>query len=307
MTFELNKGFMKTSRKYNARTSVKWLEDIYFRGTDAPVLIYRVEPQDDIERHIHDFTELTLILDGAGVHDFENESYRLKQGDCFIVEPGMHHAYRSTDRLKLVNILIRSSFVEKFGAMLKEDPAYPLLLPRTIRRKNNSPSRASLSLEELEICMRIVNEIDRESREMKRSHGTMMTGLLLELCAKVFRSVHGSDPLKDDMRSPWLSKILDYMEIHFAEDIPISHLRKMAGMSERSFQRHFLEMTGLTPLRYILHLRIARASRMLREENKTVYEAASFCGMENCSYFCRLFKKITGHSPMEYAKLSKRN
>jgi AraC-like DNA-binding protein/quercetin dioxygenase-like cupin family protein len=297
---------MKTRKKNTAGSSLKWLEAICFRGTDAPVLINRVDPQDDIERHIHDFTELTLILGGMGIHDFEDKSYRLKTGDCFIVEPGMSHAYRATDGLKLVNILVRSSFVEKFGKMLKEDPAYPLLLGGSIRRKNNSSSRPSLSQEELEICIRIVNEIDRESREMKKSHGTMMTGLLLELYAKVFRSVHGSGSIRDDRRSPWLSKVLDYMENHFSEDIPISHLRKMAGMSERSFQRHFLEMTGLTPLRYILHLRIARASRMLREENKTVYEAASLCGMENCSYFCRLFKKITGHSPRGYAKLSKR-
>lgn len=295
---------MKSRKKFNTGTSVKWLEAIWFRGSDAPVLINRVNPQEEIERHIHDFTELTLILGGMGMHDFENESYRLKPGDCFIVEPGMSHRYHSTDRLNLVNILIRSSFIERFGQMLEADPAYPLLTGTLRRRKGTRQARPSLSQEDMGACMIIVNEIDRESREMKRSHAIMMTGLLLELFSKVSRSVQSSGAVKDDMRSPWLSKVLDYLEIHFAEEIPMGHLQKMAGMSERSFQRHFLEMTGLTPLRYILHLRIARACRLLREENKNVYETASLCGIPDCSYFCRLFKKTTGHSPRKYAKLS---
>ncbi|HBC86941.1 MAG TPA: hypothetical protein DCZ94_08315 [Lentisphaeria bacterium] len=291
-------------RKVSAVNPSKWFEDICFRGTDSPVVVMRAEHREDIGRHIHDFAELVLVLEGTGMHGFGNKSYKLQEGDCFIIEPGMHHSYNSCEGLKLVNILIRSSFVEKYWEMLKEDPAYAILLGRQADEKRSTLKRPSLSQEELDSCMRIVAEIERERKEMKRSHTVMMTGLLLELFVRIFRSVQRAGAVKDDLRSPWLSKVLDYLEIHFAEEIPISLLQKMAGMSERSFQRHFLEMTGLTPLRYILRLRIAHACRLLREGNKSVYEAASLCGIENCSYFCRLFKSITGHSPRKYAKLS---
>ncbi len=293
---------MKSGRKTVPKYSAKWLEDICFRGTDAPVVVMRIGHQTDIEKHIHDFTELVLVLEGSGIHEFGNESYRLKEGDCFLVEPGMHHSYRSCGGLKLANILIRSSFVEKFGEMLREDPAYPVLVGRKTNEKRGSAVRLCLSQEELGSSMRIADEIERERKEMKGAHTTMMTGLLLELFARLFRSVRKTGALKDDRRSPWLSKVLDYLEIHFAEEIPMRHLQKMAGMSERSFQRRFLGTTGLTPLRYVLRLRIAHACRLLREGNKSVYEVASACGIGNCSYFCRLFKSITGHSPRKYAK-----
>ena len=281
----------------------KWMEVICFRGTEAPVLVMRVEHLGDMVRHIHDFTELVLVLEGTAIHEFGNRTYRINPGDCFIVVPGMHHAYHSCDGLKLANILIRTSFIEKYGDMLKEDPAYSVLLGRRKDEKRKSPG-VSLSQEDLDSCMRIVVEIERERKEMKRSHTVMMTGLLLELFVRIFRSVQRAGAVKNDLRSPWLSKVLDYLEVHFAEEIPMIHLQKMAGMSERSFQRHFQEMTGLPPLRYILRLRIAHASRLLREGNKSVYEVASSCGLDNCSYFCRLFKCITGHSPKKYTKLS---
>ncbi|MFZ2657905.1 MAG: helix-turn-helix domain-containing protein [Victivallales bacterium] len=292
---------MKSKRKTLPGGAGKWLEAISFRGTDSPVVVERPAIQYDIGKHMHDFMELILILDGFGLHDFQNESYKLKAGDCFLVESGISHAYRSTKELKIVNVLIRSSFVEKFGPMLMEHPAYSSLLGKFRNGKRSPLQRPSLSQEELDACMRVVDEIERERREMKSGHTTMMTGLLLELFVMIFRFLQRAGAHKDDRRSPWLSKILDHLEIHFAEDIPMRHLQKMAGMSERSFQRHFLEMTGLTPLRYILRLRIARACRLLREENKSVYEVASVCGFENCSYFCRLFKSITGHSPSKYA------
>lgn len=281
---------------------MKWLENICFRGTDAPVLVMRVDPQCDIEMHMHDFTELILILDGAGVHEFEGERSKIKAGDCFLVEPGMRHSYSACNGLNLVNLLVRSSFIEKFRPVLMEHPGYFSILVKSHNEKCRLQQKQSLSQEELDACMRVVDEIEREHREMKSGHTAMMTGLTLELFVMVSRFLQRSGKQKGDRRSPWLSKVLDYLEIHFAEDIPMERLRKMAGMSERSFQRHFQKMTGLTPLRYILHLRIARACRLLREENKNVYETASMCGIENCSYFCRLFKSITGHSPGKYAE-----
>ncbi len=289
-------------KKIMALDSSKWLEDVCFRGIDAPAVVMRVGPQCDIGRHIHDFTELVLILEGTGMHDFRNEKYRINAGDCFIIEPGMKHAYNSCNDMKLVNVLIRSSFIEKYRSMLMEQPGYSSLLGKQQGGKRASQQRPSLSQKELDACMRLVDELEREYREMKSGYTMMMTGLLLELFVMLSRFLKRADAQKDDRRSPWLSKVLDYLEIHFAEEIPMKNLQKMAGMSERSFQRHFLEMTGLTPLRYILRLRIARACRLLREGDKNVYEAASLCGIKNCSYFCRLFKNITGHSPRKYAK-----
>ena len=282
--------------------SSKWLEDICFRGIDAPAVVMRAGPGCNIGRHIHDFTELVLILEGTGIHDFRNQRYRINAGDCFIIEPGMRHAYSSCNGMSLVNVLIRSSFIEKFRPMLEEHPEYSSLLGKSPKGKIRSPQTPSLSQEEINACIRVVDELEREHREMKNGHTMMMTGLLLELLVMLFRFLQHAGAQKNDRRSPWLSKVLDYLEIHFAEEIPMKHLQKMAGMSERSFQRHFMEMTGLTPLRYILRLRIARACRLLREGDKNVYEAASLCGIKNCSYFCRLFKNITGHSPRKYAK-----
>lgn len=42
------------------------------------------------------------------------------------------------------------------------------------------------------------------------------------------------------------------------------------------------------------------AKRLLDTADLTITELAMKCGMDNASYFCTLFKKSTGMTPMQY-------
>ena len=56
----------------------------------------------------------------------------------------------------------------------------------------------------------------------------------------------------------------------------------------------------ITPMQYILSLRISAAKRYLDSTNKSIAEIASAVGYDNPLYFSRIFKKHTGYSPSEY-------
>jgi len=57
----------------------------------------------------------------------------------------------------------------------------------------------------------------------------------------------------------------DWINQHLAGDLSLSVLADQAGMSERSFSRHYAEATGQTPARAIERLRVEAAQRLLSE------------------------------------------
>ena len=58
----------------------------------------------------------------------------------------------------------------------------------------------------------------------------------------------------------------------------------------------------MTPMQYIISVRIENAQRLLCTQDYNVTEVAAIVGYDNPLYFSRLFKKQTGISPTDYRK-----
>ena len=73
-------------------------------------------------------------------------------------------------------------------------------------------------------------------------------------------------------------------------------------MSTSWFIRSFKDFTGVTPMHYILALRIANAQSLLENTDYTVAEISRLVGYEDQLYFSRLFKKQNGLSPSQFRR-----
>ena len=71
-------------------------------------------------------------------------------------------------------------------------------------------------------------------------------------------------------------------------------------LSRAQLNRKIKAITGYTTTEFILLTRIAMAKHLLDTADLTIGELALKCGMDNASYFCTLFKKSTGMTPMQY-------
>ncbi len=99
-----------------------------------------------------------------------------------------------------------------------------------------------------------------------------------------------------------MEKIIAYMHIHFNDPIDLFRYAKMCYVSRDRFMHMFKEYTGVSPYHYQLKIRMDRAVEMLTYSSVSINEVAQAVGYKDCSYFCRIFKKITGHSPSFYRK-----
>ncbi len=68
------------------------------------------------------------------------------------------------------------------------------------------------------------------------------------------------------------------------------------------FCHTFHEKTGLTLSEYVLEKRLSKAESMLRKGVRPVGEIALELGFSSVSYFCSVFNKKYGMSPLAYRK-----
>jgi transcriptional regulator GlxA family with amidase domain len=91
----------------------------------------------------------------------------------------------------------------------------------------------------------------------------------------------------------WITSNLD-------RDLSLPLLADQAGMSERSFSRHYAEATGLTPARGVERLRVEAARRLLSESGLPIKRIASRCGFGSEETMRRGFLRVLAATPQDY-------
>jgi transcriptional regulator GlxA family with amidase domain len=92
----------------------------------------------------------------------------------------------------------------------------------------------------------------------------------------------------------------DWINGHLADDLSLSVLADQAGMSERSFSRHYAEATGQTPARAIERLRAEAAQRLLLESRLPIKRIAQRCGFGSEETMRRSFLRLIEVAPQDY-------
>lgn len=97
-----------------------------------------------------------------------------------------------------------------------------------------------------------------------------------------------------------LKRVLDYIGDNLGDDLSLSQLASVVGMSPHYFAELFSKSTGQTPHRYVLLQRIERAKQSLRDPGRSVIEVGLDAGFQNPSHFARAFRKLVGTSPSRF-------
>ena len=93
-----------------------------------------------------------------------------------------------------------------------------------------------------------------------------------------------------------------YFNENYNLNICIKDYANERHMSECWFNRTFKHVTKVTPMQYIIQLRMTNALNLLEHTNYNIIQVANAVGYDDAYYFSRLFKKNIGVSPTEYRK-----
>ncbi|MGY8667427.1 GlxA family transcriptional regulator [Bradyrhizobium sp. UFLA05-109] len=92
----------------------------------------------------------------------------------------------------------------------------------------------------------------------------------------------------------------DWISNHLGGDLSLPVLSGRAGMSERSFSRHYAEATGQTPARAIERLRVQGARHLLTETRLPVKRISQRCGFGSEETMRRSFLRLLDTTPQDY-------
>lgn len=92
----------------------------------------------------------------------------------------------------------------------------------------------------------------------------------------------------------------EWLSGHLSNDLSLPVLARQAGMSERSFSRHYGEASGQTPARAIERLRVEAARTMLSDSAVPVKRIAQRCGFGSEETMRRSFLRLLSTTPQDY-------
>lgn len=123
---------------------------------------------------------------------------------------------------------------------------------------------------------------------------------LTAVCVEISRRAHpGNNPTETDSR---IYHALAFIHKNYAHDLTIEELASLEHLSVSRFRSLFKARTGLSPMDYVITLRMNHARRLMTQTDLAVREIAEAVGYPDQLYFSRLFKKRTGFPPSTYRR-----
>ncbi|MFJ5761546.1 response regulator [Neobacillus sp. NPDC093182] len=99
-----------------------------------------------------------------------------------------------------------------------------------------------------------------------------------------------------------MKKLMEFIKNHYAEPLTLTDVAKHFHFNPSYLSSYFSTHNSEGFIEYINRIRIEEASKLLVEGRATISEISGMVGYSDHSYFCKVFKKITGLSPSQYRR-----
>jgi AraC family transcriptional regulator len=110
------------------------------------------------------------------------------------------------------------------------------------------------------------------------------------------------NPVRGGLTARQLRRVKEFIEAQIPNEITISDLAALAGLSHYHFIRSFKDTVGLTPYQYVLSERIRRARGLLSKPDLSLGDVALAAGFSDASQLNRVFRKFVGVTPTAFRR-----
>lgn len=230
--------------------------------------------------------QLLYIASGKGHFYFNGEERVVDKGNMILYRPGepQVYYYYVEDKTEVFWVHFTGAQVDKY---LEH---YGLPKDENVFFTGASPDYQWL-----------YKQIIQEMQLKRANYEELLRILLRHILLMINRYItEGKNAGSDVMNE--IDRAVHYFNENYSKNITIEDYASEHHMSNNWFIHCFKNIMKVTPMQYVLSLRISAAKNYLDTTDKNVNEIAYAVGYDNPLYFSRLFRKYTGLSPSEYRK-----
>ena len=237
--------------------------------------------------HTHPFTELFYVVDGKGEFNIQGQRFPVKANDFVIINPQVEHTELSSPDEPLEYIVLGINGLSFSNLTPVSEGGHPF-------------SFFNLRDEQKDI-LRYLNAMVQEATSQSMSYELVCHNLLEILLIKILRHQHFDLEVgKQNKATKDISFIKHYLETYYHESIQLEDLASMTHLSRFYISHSFKKEIGMSPMEYLIAIRIKESKILLRTTNYSISQVADIVGFTTPTYFSKQFRKSTGISPTDY-------
>lgn len=252
--------------------------------------------------HYHREYELTLIIKGFGQRQVGDNIENFGAGDLVLIGSELPHVWKSDELflskktgMKVQAVVIK--FLREFAGnnffnrpemnnirkLLDEISLYGLKLEGGLKHR----------VEQIMLKFPQLNDADRFIHLLQILNIISQSNEFSLLASNTYRN----EKVENIHR---INIVLDFIMEHYQESLSLETLASRINMNKNAFCRFFKKGTRKNLFAVINEVRISKACQHLIETDMNVLQICFTCGFENISNFNRVFKRISGTSPLLY-------
>lgn len=283
-------------------------EELWGHGTRAfPCGCYNTDiPVLEVPWHWHDELEFVCVRRGTFTYAAAGMRFPVHEGDAVFVNSGVPHAefdYEGTRALEGSLVCDARMLFGRQTSALWLGCFQELLTPNAPRVVHLSAQGEPWEREAAWLVHMAHAAVVEELQFFEETARHNLTMVCLLLHEHVMGAKDTMPPEANEQGFNRLKLMTGYIEQNFTDELTLSRIASVGGVSEREAQRTFKALTGETPMEYLVNWRLYEASQRLRQTDASVGEVAHACGFASQSYFTKRFRERYGHTPSQHRKL----
>ncbi len=223
------------------------------------------------------------VLSGRGYYQVRGQTYRLGEGDAFLICPD-ELIYYEADRKDPWTY----TWIGFQGVKIREYLDRTFLLTTPVFHYGQDDR------------IRLCHEKMFEANQLSANRDLIMNSILYEYLFLLARKFPKEPVRSQENQAVYVEEALRYLESCYGQNLSIQSVADELGLDRSYLHRIFKAATGASPQEYLLDLRIRKACDLLQRTDLSVSIISRSVGYEDTLYFSRLFKKKKGVSPTGY-------
>ncbi|GGF95668.1 AraC family transcriptional regulator [Paenibacillus abyssi] len=250
----------------------------------------QTKPSHKLGPKVYDFYLLHHVLSGEGTFTCRQTDYRIRAGQSFIIEPEQLVSYASDESDPWHYRWV--AFAGTEAANLVHSVGFGSARPIADTGRNR---RIGVLLHSIQQAFR------RAGNAAHLQAAGYLQLLLAEFGDAMGEKSEGAVRTGGDGGEHLIQQVVHYLSTQYAEPVSMERMAQTLGYNRAYLSRIFKLRTGMSPVTFLLKLRIDKARQLLRERLElTVEQIAASVGFQDPLYFSKQFRRFYGLPPTAY-------